>query len=403
MKNVSRSKSQSGTAKTALPAVHEPSAAEATSTLRWPDPVDGEKLLDGLTASIRKYVVLEPGAAEATALWSVYTHAPDAFLISPRLGVTSPVMRCGKSTLLDVLHCLVQEPLVAANATAAGIFYAIEACHPTLLIDEADTFMDGKKELNGILNSGHRKTTATILRAKGQFSTWAPAVIARIGDLPETLADRCISVRLKRKRNDEVISTFRPDRADDLARLCRMSARWATDNLTHLTDAEPEVPIDLTDRAADNWRPLFAIADAAGGKWPALARKAAASLNADKLIAAPDTAVMLLEDIYTVSRNSAGDLPSADLAIALTKFDNRPWADFKGGQPITAKAIANLLIPFRIEPVLMRKGQKVLRGYRVAQFEDAFARYVPAAALRPAPPEKTRRNTGKVNRAVARP
>lgn len=381
------------------------SAPQSLSTVPWPDPVNGAALLDELAATIRKHVVLEQGASEAAALWAVHTHAIDAFSISPRLGITSVVMRCGKTTLLDVLHSLVREPLVAANATPAGIFHQIQASSPTLLIDEADTFLSDKKELIGILNSGHRKNTAYVLRAKGRFSTWAPVVIAMIGRLPETLDDRCIPIRLQRRRNDEVITPFRSDCPHDLDRLARMSTRWAADNLAQLANADPKFPTELQNRVADNWRPLLAIADAAGGKWPALARKISVSLTLSKPVTEQEPAVMLLEDIYAITRHSNENLFSADLATALIKLDHRPWADWKGGKPITTKAIANLLAPFKIAPVEMRTGLHVRRGYRVGQFEDAFARYVSTAAAQPPKPLKkagnTRNSRGAVTRTVA--
>jgi hypothetical protein len=88
----------------------------------WPEPVNGAQLLDEITAAIRRYVVLEKGAAEATALWVVHTYCFDAFSITPRLAITSAVMRCGKTTLLDVLSCLAHRPISTANATPAAIY-----------------------------------------------------------------------------------------------------------------------------------------------------------------------------------------------------------------------------------------------------------------------------------------
>ena len=157
-----------------------------------------------------------PGAAEATAVWIVHTHAIDAFPISPRLGVTSAVMRCGKTTLLDVLSGLVRRPMATVNTTAAGVYRLVDMMAPTLLIDEADTFLNKNVALRGILNSGHRRNSAHVFRAGRLYSTWAPAAIAMIGRLPGTLDDRSIPIRLQRRRKDEVIATFRLDRPQDL-------------------------------------------------------------------------------------------------------------------------------------------------------------------------------------------
>jgi putative DNA primase/helicase len=196
----------------------------------WPEPVDGAELLTDLAAAVRAHVFMEDGGAEAVALWTLHAHALDAFGISPRLAITSAEKRCGKTTLLDVLGCLVPRPLPTANATAPSIFRTIEACVPTLLIDEADTFLKRNEELRGILNSGHRKATAKVLRLVGDqheprhFRTWAATAIAMIGRLRGTLADRSIEIRLRRRLRSEAVTRFRADRASNLAELARKAA-----------------------------------------------------------------------------------------------------------------------------------------------------------------------------------
>lgn len=359
----------------------------AVDAAPWPEPVYGAQLLDEITAAIRRYVVLEEGAAEAAALWVVHTYCFDAFAITPRLAVTSAVMRCGKTTLLDVLSCLVHRPISTANATAAGIYRVVDKLRPTLLMDEADTFLVGNATLCGILNSGHRKNSAFVIRADETFSTWAPAAIAMIGRLPSTLEDRSISIRLQRRRADELIEAFRVDQRGDLKRLARMAARFAADHFDELKGANPNVPATLENREADNWLPLIAIADAAGGAWPGIARQVGEHLALVNRATEQSAAVMLLEDIHAVLTAWAGErIQSADLVNALVQLEDRPWAEWKGGKPITPNAVARLLAPFGIRPFQMRVGTRVVRGYEVAQFADAFARYVEAASDQSATP-----------------
>jgi putative DNA primase/helicase len=349
----------------------------------WADPVNGSLLLKEMTAAMRKYVVAEQGAAEVAATWAVHTHALDAFSISPRLGITSAVMRCGKSTLLDVLSCLVHRPMPTVNTTAAAVFRTVDALHPTLLVDEADTFLLKNQELRGILNSGHRRSSAIVLRADRRFSTWSPVAIALIGRLPATLEDRAVEVRLQRRRHDETISPFRMDKTRDLQRLKSMAARWASDTVERLRKADPIVPKALENREADNWRPLLAIADVAGGDWPERMRRIAERVCVMSRGDEQSAAVMLLEDLYVVfSAHTTGRIPSGELVANLIQLEDRPWSEWRGGRPITKKAVANLLAPFRIGPCEMRVGSQVLRGYDFAQFEDAFARYVSAQGNR---------------------
>ena len=180
------------------------------------------------------------------ALWALHTHVFDCFNHSPRLAITSPEKGCGKTTALDVLRELVARPLPTSNVTVSAVFRTIEIANPTLLIDEADTFLKENEELRGILNSGHRKGTP-IIRTVGddyeprQFSTWSPAAIAMIGNLPSTLDDRSINVRLRRRKPTERVQTFRSDRSTDLHVLARRAARWAADHQAALVNADPEM------------------------------------------------------------------------------------------------------------------------------------------------------------------
>ena len=180
---------------------------------------------------------------------------------------------------MDVLSRLVSRPLPTANASAAAIFRVVELQRPTLLIDEADTFLPENEELRGILNSGHRQG-GSVVRTVGEqfeprsFSTYAPCAIALIGKLPSTIADRSVAIELRRRRADEAIEPFRFDRTEHLDRLSRKAARWAADNAIDVRGADPEMPAGVFNRVADNWRPLLAIADRAAGEWPTRARLA---------------------------------------------------------------------------------------------------------------------------------
>ena len=112
------------------------------------------------------------------------------------------------------------------------------------------------------------------------FTTWAPIAIAMIGRLPGTLEDRSLAIKMRRKRPDESVARFRLDQANLFHGLAGKCARFVSDNRLSLKSTDPDIPKGLHDRAADNWRPLFAIADTAGGEWPELARRIALKLSA---------------------------------------------------------------------------------------------------------------------------
>jgi putative DNA primase/helicase len=348
----------------------------------WSESVNGAELLNALAASIRGHVVMPDHAADTVALWVLHTYLLDCFGISPRLAITSPEKGCGKTTLLDVLSRLVMRPLPTANATASAIFRVVEIQQPTLLIDEADTFLSENEELRGILNSGHRQGGA-VIRTVGEdfepraFSTYSACTIALIGKLPATPMDRSVPIDLRRRRPDEAIEAFRFDRTGALDQLARQAARWAMDHADYVRSADPEMPAGVFNRAADNWRPLLAIADAAGSDWPARARQAVQSLAA----AGDDdqsARVTLLADIRTIFAECHADrLPSAELVEALVAIEGRPWAEWKAGKAITVNGLARLLAPFGIKPGTIRTANGTPKGYMRAQFEDAFARYLP--------------------------
>lgn len=348
----------------------------------WPEPVVGAELLDDIRASIQRHVVMFNHAADTAALWVLHTYLVSQFGISPRLAIISPEKGCGKTTLLDVLSHLVPRPLLSANISVAATFRVLDMHQPTLLIDEADTFLKDNDELRGILNSGHRQN-GSVTRLVGDdhepraFNTYSACAIAMIGKLPPTLADRSLAIELRRRRSDEKIEGFRFDRTAHLDELASRAARWAMDHFGLIKGADPAMPLGVHNRAADNWRPLIAIADAVGDGWPGRSRRAALAAGADRVT--DDSAqLMLLADIRAIfSKQDVDRLPSADIVAALTAMEGHPWAEYRNGMPITPNGLAKLLSVYKISPGTIRIQDATPKGYRLSQFEDAFKRYLP--------------------------
>ena len=120
-------------------------------------PVPGCELIAELVADLTSYISLDPDYAVAASFWVIHTYLLDHTFISPRLAITAPEPRCGKSTLIRWLKGVVQRPMDSVNITAAATYHIVEELRPTLLIDEADTFLGSNHELRGILNSGHEQ------------------------------------------------------------------------------------------------------------------------------------------------------------------------------------------------------------------------------------------------------
>jgi hypothetical protein len=368
----------SGTAKDSLS-----SAFNLADVEPWQDPVDGPQVLDATSATFSRYLALPPGAADAMALWVLHTHAVDAFEFTPRLNVTSPEKRCGKTTTRDILALLVQRPLPTENLSAPVLFRVVEASRPTVLADEYDSWLHEGDELRGMFNAGHKRG-AQALRCAGDshdvrgFRVFAPAVLCGIGPLPGTLHDRSIIIRLERAKPGELRERFDSRRASGVKELCRKLARWALDNFKCLENCDPRMPDGAFNRVADNWRPLFAIAEIVGGDWPQRAVDAFVKLTSTMDADAQGIGIMLLADLKGIFDECQSDrIFSKHLVGALNDMIERPWPEAKHGKPISETWLARRLRPFGISPRTLRIGRETrAKGYDIADFADAFERYL---------------------------
>ena len=354
-------------------------------------PVPLGTLLAETIRLITDHVVIPSASAIAIALWIAAAYVIDGLSLMPVLLVSSPTKRAGKTTLVTLISALVPRALVASNATGIVLAHAIQRHRPTLILDEADTWLTSDDaNLRGIINAGHTRETAHILRCATDtqdpqlIACFAARVFAMIQTPADTILDRSIVIELRRRRRDEPIVRLRQDRIKaQHAPLRRQWRRWALDSLDVIREADPIVPDDLHDRAADNWRPLLAAADLAGGRWPVLARAAALELSNDQ---AESISVELLDDIRSLYDDEGAGRPaprdemsSADLVAALVKLDGRPWADWSKGRPITQAKVARLLKAFGVVPIDMKVDGKTLRRYpRKPALEDAWTRYLPS-------------------------
>jgi putative DNA primase/helicase len=348
----------------------------------WPEPVSGAGLLDEIDATFSRFIVCDPAAHAAMALWIVATWFEPVAKVAPILNITSPELRCGKSNSLAIISKLAKTPLTAANITPAAVFRTIEKHTPTLLIDEADAFLGENEELRGLINSGHTRETAFFVRTVGdeheprQFSTWGFKAIAGIGKRAATIEDRAITISLKRKLAGEKVERLRHTVPGLFDTLGRKLARFAADNMERIAKLRPHLPEALNDRAQDNWEPLLAIADVAGGPWPQKAREAALGLSGSKNEAA-SLGEELLRDIQDIFAEKAVDrIAGADLVAALLAMAHRPWGEANRGKPITQAWLARRLGEFGIRPKNTRIGSKVPKGYEREMLQDAFARYL---------------------------
>ncbi len=345
---------------------------------------------------LTRYVILPSAeAAVAVVLWIAASHAQPAWAHAPRLVIRAPVKRCGKSRLLDIVEGTCHAPLITVNASPAAVYRAIGTdTPPTLLVDEADTIFGGKNadandDLRGLLNAGHQRNRPAIrwdagTRSLETIPTFAMAALAGIGAMPDTIEDRAVVIKMRRRAPGELVAPFRHRRdRPALTSVAGQLGRWLGKHLAVLEKAEPVMPLE--DRAADTWEPLVAVADLAGGWWPGLARDAAVVLTADQdSEARASDGIRLLADIRAAfaALGNPDAATTKDLLRALNADPDGPWASI-APSGLIGKRLGDLLRDFDIspEPEAIRFEVGRARGYSRDAFTDAWRRYCP-----PAPP-----------------
>ncbi len=361
-------------------------------------PIDGAAVLDAVDAHHRRFNVFpSEHVFTAVSLWNAHTHLLDAFESTPRIAFLSPEPGSGKTRALEIIQTLVPRPMITTDVSPAALFRSVSdtEARPVVLLDEIDTVFgpraSGNEDLRGLINAGHRRS-GVVYRCVGDgssqvvqpFPVYAALATAGLGDLPDTILTRSVVVRMRRRAPNETVEPFRERiHVAEGHTLRDRLAEWADTVRDQIAGAWPEMPEGITDRPADVWEPLIAVADAAGGDWPARARAACVALvtaasTGDKA----STGIRLLADL----RDAFGDaerLLSADLVDRLTALDDAPWADLDG-KPLTPRTLARMLSDYVTadnQPIRSRNiktgPRTVSKGYYAADLADAWLRYCP--------------------------
>jgi len=350
--------------------------------------INGSDALNRVAAFIKRFVWLSEAQAVVVTLWVAHTHALDAAETTPYLSVTSAEKQCGKTRLLEVLSLLVAKPWLTGSVSRAALVRKLDVDSPTLLLDESDAAFAGDKEyseaLRAVLNFGHsRDGVASLCVGQGtgitfkDFHVFCPKAIAGIGKLPDTVADRSIPIRMKRRAPGEQVEHFRRRllraESDDMRKRC---ADWITPILQLLRNPRPELP-GLSDRQQDGCEPLLAIADAAGGDWPEKSRAALLGILTGESAEDDSVGVRLLSDIHAVFLDQQTHrLGTNDLLNELCDLEPQ-WSEFSHGKPLSSGALARLLKRYDIHHRKLRLGEKTAWGWEREAFEDAWTRYLP--------------------------
>ncbi len=348
----------------------------------WHEEIDPKQLLDQIKKLISDHVICDVHAQIAASLWIVFTWIIEISNTAPIAIITAPEKRCGKSTFLSLIAKLVKRPLLVSNITPAAIFRTIDLYCPTMLIDEADTFMKDNEVLKGIINSGHTKETANVIRLVGNnheprcFNTFCAKAISGIGRMPDTISDRSIILELRRKKSDEKIKRLRYS-LNEIMDIKRKLARFSIDYSKLLQGMSPNIPDELNDRQQDNWEILLTIADLAGSLWSDMSRRAAKFLSSsDNEV--KSIRIQLLENIQRILSSLDTDrIKTESLLNQLCSDPELPWKTYDRGEHITSRQLACLLKNFKIESKQIRFDHSTTcKGYYKSHFTEAFERYL---------------------------
>lgn len=347
---------------------------------------EGE-LLGDVARFVRRFVVMAPAQLVATSLWVIHTHAVGAAEQTPYLVITSPEKQCGKTRLIEVLELLVARPWHTVLPSEAVIYRRIHAERPTLLLDEVDTIFnprsaDKHEGLRALINAGNRRGVTVPRCLNGgeklvHFRVYSAKALAGIGTLPDTITDRSIPIRMKRRARDERVERLRRrDVEPEAEALVERIEAWATKNAGRLERARPTSPEELSDRMQDASEPLLAIADRLGKPWPPIAREAIVSLCVgDRDDDASSMRLRLLTDVRAVFEERGRRLMTTDdLLGGLFAIPEAPWATYYG-RMLEPRDVAALLRHYGVRPRNVRVGDEIRKGYRRDELEDAWRRY----------------------------
>ncbi|WP_394730609.1 DUF3631 domain-containing protein [Altererythrobacter sp. GH1-8] len=313
----------------------------------------------------------------------------DAWESTPRIAFLSPEPGSGKTRALEVSGTLVPNAVEAVNVTPAYLFRKVghDASPPTVLFDEIDTIFGpkakGNEEIRGLLNAGHRKGAVAgrcVLRGRQieteELPAYCAVALAGLDELPLTIRTRSILVRMRRRSREEKVEPYRCRDHDRIGHELRdRLAVWAKRHVARLRTLRPLMPDGITDRDADLWEPLLAIATTFGEEWEMRARVAAVTLVTDSKKTTPSIGVRLLCDIRQVFGDKE-KMPTVEILEALNSDEEAPWGDWRG-KPLDDRKLAAFLRPYGVRPRPIRTDFGPLRGYLREDLHDVWNRYLP--------------------------
>lgn len=354
--------------------------------------LSGTAVLDEVDQFLARFVSYPtPSAQIAHTLWIAHSWLMDHWDVTPRIAFLSPEPGSGKTRALEVTAPLVPRSIHAVNVSPAYLFRKVSdpAGLPTILFDEIDTVFGpkahGNEDIRGMLNAGFKRGAfagrAVASKNGGQVGleelpAYSAVALAGLDDLPDTIMTRSIVVRMRHRRYDEKVEPWRQRNAKSIAEpIAERLASWAEAHGDSIDLSSVDMPDAVTDRDADMWEPLIAVADLAGGRWPAAARNAAVEIVGASKERRPTVGIQLLGDLRSIFMNDAF-LSTKEVISLLHGLPDSQWLDVGFGRALTPQGLATNLARYQVRPTQGRVLGSPVRGYRRDDFHDVWSRYL---------------------------
>jgi hypothetical protein len=353
-------------------------------------------------AYLRSYLSFPDGAYYLPlTLFAALMHCWDeCFDEVPYLSVGAAVKSAGKTRALELLSFLAGEERAALldGSVSEAALYTEIAEGKTMLIDESERLRTPRSPLRPLLNGGYRRGQSAcrkIGRQNVKFSTFCPKAFSHLGDVYDSLRDRCIVVRMQRAmggNRKEYCRAVAQEEGSAIARSLHeaISARLGEIRAAHRNNHELHHRLGfLRDRDREIWMPLFSLCQIlAPSRMPELERSAADIAALKTVPARPfeslaqeekeaeemEYAEWLLADAISVMGDN-GKISTSELARRLRGLATSPWRTYRGSgitdDASGAMTMASMLRRFGVEPKTIRlkaKGEpnSTAKGYMLA-------------------------------------
>ena len=332
--------------------------------------------------------------------WIVFTYLAPYFSYAPYLHIYSATERCGKSKTIEVIECLVNNPLNTVNISDSSLFRSLnEEGGTTLILDEIDKLdKQARSEQISILNSGYSRRGAQVVRSEknseGKFvyktyNPFGPKILSGIGqeNLGNTLRDRSFPIELKRMLPHERTVRLIHDSQ------FQMLEDWKNkiiENVEELKNSEDifneyliesviNILADLNsdDRAIDISHPLIAIACLGSDDWAIKSINAVNNLTGKKTeeVSWETEILIICKEIASTDTNTG--IHTKSLLEKINFWPESRFQNFNNGNGINSNQLSKVLKSFDIKSTQLRVNGENKRGYNWDDFQDAFNRWLP--------------------------